>query len=153
MILMSLCNSCLQPFELLVQPSDAHLVKQIADKDGLTAPCPRLCGGRINLVGNPVIKEMASKLKEPMRVTGQELYKAVNGMGLPDEIPTTMEVVEALLLANSVVAAAVEETDGKIYLHELSLSNGLTLHLAGGPRGSRVIKITKENQHGSQPAS
>ena len=55
MIILSLCNSCLQPYQLLIQPSDTELVKQIASQDGHLCPCPRLCGGQINLVGSPLI--------------------------------------------------------------------------------------------------
>ena len=59
MIINSLCNSCLQPFRLIIEPADVSLVKEISDEAGETCPCPRMCGGSINLVGDPVIKTMS----------------------------------------------------------------------------------------------
>lgn len=151
MIINSLCNGCFQPFQLLVEPNDVHLVKEIADEAGDTCPCPRLCGGRINLVGDPVIGAMAKdrRLKQPMSITGKQLYQAVNGMGLPDEVPKSGEVVNAILIANNVVKASWEEDpSGNIYLHELTLKNGMVVHLTSGARGAQVLKVTKGAENG-----
>jgi len=145
-IINSLCNSFLQPYQILVETRDIGLLRQIASDDGGMAPCPRLCGGAINLVGDPTITAMTSdpRLKQPMKITGTELYRAVNGAGLPDELPQSRETVEAILKANKVVEVKVEELNGKLYLHEMSLENGLTIHLASGIRGAQVLKVTRE---------
>jgi hypothetical protein len=149
-IIRSLCQSCLQPFTITVQGSDAHLVRQLSE-DGLTAACPRLCGGRINLVGDPVIAQMSvdRRLKEPLSLTVTELYRAVNGMGLPDEVPKSFTVIKALFKANPLKAVDLEEVDGKFYLHELHLDDGVVVHLAAGSRGAQILKITKERDNGS----
>ncbi len=146
MILNSLCNLCFQPYQILIEVSDISLIRQIAVEDGKLAPCPRLCGGFINMQGDETIEQMAKdpRLKNPMSLTGKELYKAVNGAGLPDEVPQSKETIEALLKANKVVSTKLEELNGKYYLHEMVLENGLTLHLAAGLRGAHVIKVTKE---------
>ena len=146
MILNSLCSHCLQPLQILIETSDIPLVRQIASSDGSTAPCPRLCGGNINLISDPTIEVMAKdpRLKKALQLTGKELYRAVNGAGLPDEVPTSKETIEALLKANKVVGTKVEESLGKLYLHELLLDNGLTVHLSTGLRGAQVLKVTKE---------
>lgn len=150
MICKALCNTCLQAYELLLQPSDVGLVKQITDELGLTAPCPRLCGGRINVAGDPVISAMQHnvQLADPIHLTGKELYIAVNGAGLPDEIAKDKEVIVSLLKANRVKDVDVEEADGKFYIHEITLENGTTIHLGASPRGARVVKMTKERPHG-----
>lgn len=144
MILRSLCNSCFQPFELLLEASDIELVKQISDEHGHTVPCPRLCGGRINIVGEPNIGAMAEKLKQPMHINGKQLYQAVNGMGLPDELPQSHAALSALLRANKVVGIDLEEWGGKFYIHELKLEGGVTVHLSAGAKGAQVLKVTQE---------
>jgi len=145
-ILNALCNSCLQPLQILIEGSDAPLIRQIADENGTTCKCPRLCGGHINLIGDPTIEQMANdpRLKTPMKITAKELYKAVNGAGLPDEVSISKETLDALLKAGKVVGTKLEDAHGKLYLHELLLDNGLTIHLASGLRGSQVLKVTKE---------
>ncbi len=152
MIIRTLCNSCLQTFELVLEASDLSLVKQIADETGHTCPCPRLCGGSILLVGDETSKQMAtdSRLKTPLRITGKELYKAIHGSGLPDEIPRDADVLESMLKANDVTGVSVEKVNDTIYLHELYLSNGVTVHLASGQRGAQVLKMTKERDNGSR---
>lgn len=150
MIIHSLCNSCLQPFELAISVSEVSLVKEITDEDGATCPCPRLCGGRINLVGDAVISEMAAdrRLRDPIRVTGKQLYQAVNGLGLPDEIPSSKEVLEALLVGSDVVGTVTEEFNRVLFLHEIKLKNGFVIHLGAGLKGAQVLKITKGTDHG-----
>jgi hypothetical protein len=150
-IVKSLCNTCLQPFELLLQASDVDLVKQIADEEGHTAPCPRAhCEGRINLVGDPVINEMRGKLRDPIHITGKQLYQAAHGMALPDELPKSAEAIKALLMAHRVVEVDVQEVDDRFYMHEIMLENGVCVHLSGGPRGAQVLKVTREGPRGTE---
>lgn len=151
MILKSLCNSCLQPYKLLIETRDVPLIKEIADETGKMAKCPKLCGGMINLVGEPNISALtdSDKLKPTISINGTQLYKAVMGAGLPHEIPHEADIVEAMLLAKRVVGMSLETVkygDGppEIYLHELKLEGGVVLHFTMGQRGSRVLKITKE---------
>lgn len=153
MIVRALCNSCLQPYQLLIQSSDVDLVKQVQSEDGQTCPCPRLCGGSINLVGEPTITAMASKLKSPIHLTGKQLYQAIQGMGLPDELVTDPLVLKAMLVANRVTSTEVELCNGKVYLHEIHLDNGVDIHLSAGPRGAQVVKMTKRSKDGQQSAS
>lgn len=145
MIIKSLCNSCLQPFEISVSVSEVPLVKEITNDEGTTCPCPRLCGGAINLVGDPTITEMSNdrRLKEPMRITGRQLYQAVGGLGLPDEIPSSADVLEALLVGAGVAETVTEEFNKAVFLHEIKLKNGTTIHFGAGLKGAQVLKITK----------
>jgi len=143
MIIHSLCNSCYQRYELLIEPGDVHLLKDILVEDVL-APCPRNCGGKIN-VASSMIAGFADdpQLSSIIRLNAKELFKAVKGGGLPDEIPNSPEVVEALLLAHKVQKVSVQKIMNNIYLHELHLENGAVMHLASGARGAQVLKITK----------
>jgi hypothetical protein len=147
-IVHSLCNTCFQRFELRVEPSDVALLRQLNDGHGL-ANCPRLCGGKINL-GNPsedTFREMARSplLKEPVPITAKELFKAVKGGGLPDEIPKSYELGVALFKAHKVKSVFMEQDGKNIYLHEIRFEDGSVMHLAAGMRGAQVLKITKES--------
>lgn len=141
MIINSICDTCLQSYTILVQASDVELIKQIADDEGHSCPCPRLCGGSINLIGGKLIE--ADGLKQSVHLTGLQLYQSVNGMGLPDEIPKDATTVDALLRANPIIKCDISEMDGSIFLNELHLNNGVVLHLTAGARGAQVLKITK----------
>lgn len=149
MTFLSVCNRCLQSYELTILQKDKELVSQLEDATGF-AKCPRHCGGFINLY--PVTEFTALRdgnvlARDPMQLTAKELYGAVFGAGLPDEIPRHPELVESILKANKVVGVKLEQTDERsgIYLHEIVLENGLTIHLGGGI-GPRVVKITKETK-------
>jgi hypothetical protein len=152
MMIHSFCNTCFQQYKLIIELSDIPLVKQISDEQGHTCPCPRLCGGTINLVGQPTIDEMfrGKQLKDPLQLTGKTLFKAVNGLGLPDEIPLEKNVVESLLLTLRVTDVFIEEVHGNFYLHEIKLSGGLTVHLTHGAKGAHLFKITKERKNVSE---
>jgi len=148
MMIRSLCNSCMQPFEISVEVAEVSLVKEITDDAGLFCPCPRLCGGKINLVGDATIEEMSKdrRLKDPMRISGRELYRAVNGLGLPDEFPNSTEVISSFI-QGGVEEVDIEEFQGKFFIHELKLKNGSVLHLGAGLKGAQVLKITR-GSHG-----
>lgn len=147
MMIRSVCNNCLQPFNILLGPDDARLMMEISIEDhGQLCKCPRLCGGKINLAADPSIAIMADRLKEPLTITGKELYVAVHGLGLPDEIVKDPAVIRSLLQANRVSDVTLEEVAGRLYLHELRLDNGTTLHLAAGARGAQLLKVTKDKK-------
>lgn len=143
MIINAICSACVQPYKLLIQPSDLELVKQVATNEGRTCPCPRLCGGEINLTGD---REVAAGvvLRDPIEITGLQLYQAVGGLGLPDEIPKDVTVIDSLFKARRVIGIDVEESGGNFYLSEIQLEGGVTVHLSSGSRGARILKITKE---------
>lgn len=147
---MSLCNTCLQPYQLMVGPGEVPLIKQIASEDGTTCPCPRSCSGHINLVGDPTITAMAEdrRLREPLTLTGKQLYQAVQGLGLPDEIPKEVDVIDSVFRANMVVKVDLEQHQGKIYLHEIHFENGMVIHLASGHKGAQILRVDKGAANG-----
>lgn len=134
----------------MVEPTDVALVKQIASDDGTTCPCPALCGGSILLVPDDTVKAMSedARLKSPTVLTGKQLYQAVMGLGLPEEIPSSPELVDAVFRANKVVSVDLEKIQEKIYLHEIRFDNGVVLHLASGSKGAQVLRVSKGTTNG-----
>lgn len=151
MAIRSICNSCFQAFEIACapqNPADDSVVSAML-ADGLLVegmlPCPKGCGGRINFFADETIDQLVlgPNMREPLSLTVAELYKALHGGGLPEEIPKSAEVVDALLRANMIASADVEERSGRVYLHVLRLSNGLNIHLSPGVYGAQVTKIVR----------
>lgn len=144
MITRSLCNTCLQVYEISSEPSDAHLLKELVTED-LTCLCPKLCGGTINILSSVAISTLATdpRLKEPMHLNAKELFRAVKGGGLPDEIPKSPEVVALLFKASNVVDVMTQVLGSRVYIYEIHFENGHILHLSSGLRGAEVLKITK----------
>ena len=144
MTFITVCNTCLQPIELRLDPDEVRLVKEMVAEDK-TIQCPRLCGGRILMTPSPELSKMVSdsRLRDPVVLTGKELYKALLGAGMPDEIPASPEAVEALLLANKVIGVEVVRDGKSIGITELRLANKTIIHLASGRIGAAVLKITR----------
>ena len=144
MITRSICNGCLQVYEISSESTDTHLLKEIVQED-MMCVCPRLCGGRINILSSSAITMMATdpRLREPMHLSAKELFKAVKGGGLPEEIPKSAEVVELLFAASKVKEVKLQSLGTRIFMHEIHFENGQILHLSSGLRGAEVLKITK----------
>ena len=122
-------------------------MRQVAVFEDGRAQCPRLCGGFINVLGlTPVVLADVPdvKLRDPITLTGTQLYQAINGMGLPEEIPKTLSVIESLLKSKAIESFQLEEVNNRFYLHELRLSGGIKIHLTSGPRGAMILKVTEE---------
>lgn len=149
MIIHSLCNTCFQRYELRIHPGDVNLMKMLTDQDGLGV-CPRLCGGKINLQtpSDEALRALAQHpmLKEPVVLSAQELFKAVKGGGMPDEIPKSMELVVALLKSSPVVGVNAEFDGKDVYLREIALENGTSIHLTAGRLGAHVLKVTRRER-------
>jgi len=82
----------------------------------------------------------------------EEAFRALCGFGLPSELGTDLEVVQALLLSSKVIGVQLKKSSSdRTVLENISLENGLVLHLAGSPSGAVIFKITrgeKENEKG-----
>lgn len=144
MIFLTVCNTCFQPYELSIDPGSTALVKELLDESE-TVACPRLCGGRILVSDSEAMAALAKdpRLKLPLRISAEELYKAVKGAGLPDEIPNAPEVVESLLLANAVIGVELASDGKHVGISELRLANKTIIHLTSGRLGAEVLKITR----------
>jgi hypothetical protein len=148
MIIRSVCNSCYQRYEIVcttdVKVSTAMLA-QLMDEAGMGV-CPRGCGGRINLTNDATIDAVGAYLKEPLHLTVTQLFQAAGGMPLPDEIPPSHETVSSLLIANKIEQVTLEDYNGRLFVHELHLSNCCIIHLCAGGRGAQVLKVTRRLQ-------
>lgn len=143
MIIHTLCNACLQAYELWVESGDIGLMKQLVpDGQVPMCPCPRLCGGQILLGENPLVGD--PRLRTPLKISVKELFKAVKGAGLPDEVPKSADLIQALFKGYNVTGIKVEQVGDEVYLHEVMFENGNTVHLGYGPKGARIFKITRE---------
>lgn len=132
-----MCNSCAQRFSVWVKgEQDKNLINSITKEDGLIT-CPRLCGGQVTSMD-----VRAPGMKDAMSLTAQELFTAVQGAGLRDELEKNPYVIEALLKAG-IKSVDIETHQDKIYIHEIKV-NGSTIHLTAGIKGAMVLKVTKD---------
>jgi hypothetical protein len=138
-ILNTHCDKCFQAFEIDLNSTEVPMLQDLVDENK-TVSCPRGCGGRVPMSDD----ENALRGRHPIHLSGLSLYQALHGAGLPDEIPCDINVLAALLKANTVINVSVEEHNKKIYLHEIDMSDGSTIHLAAGLKGALVMKITKK---------
>ena len=148
MLIHSLCDKCYQSFKLVLEPADLELVKQVSDAQGFSAPCPKLCGGRINLVGNPSWGGIRFYAGDAMTVTGKEFYKAVMGGGLPQELPKSAGEIESILKSGKITDMLMEVYNDQVYLHELEIDKETIIHLCSGAKGAQILKITKRHKDG-----
>jgi hypothetical protein len=141
-ILGALCEACLQRYEVRVGLHEKALLDQLTAESSVK--CPK-CKGvlTIGLVEKIAGITAGRELKDYIILTGTQFYQAVNGMPLPDEVPKSAEAIEAMLRSHGVVGVKTETVGDRIYLHELTLSNGITVHLAAGGRGAQVLKMTR----------
>jgi len=83
-----------------------------------------------------------------------EFVSALAGYGLPDEIDASAEVVGAMLKACSVTDFHLVQSTTharRSILTSLTLDNGTTIHLASGPEGPTVYKITRSIHANTDP--
>ena len=74
----------------------------------------------------------------------EDAFKALCGLGLPEEIGALPEVIRALLLSNKVKDIQNwQSASGRTVIDWLELENGVRIHLASSPAGPIVYKITR----------
>lgn len=152
MIQKSLCSRCYQAFIISFENGDSVLFEQMQPEYTKDKPignwvvCPRKCGGFLTPLNDAEVRLKSPAFSHAMSVTVKELYKAVFGGGLPDEVPKDLDAINALLLVHRVNETILEEVNGFFYLHGLKLNNGFTVHLGGSPHGACIVKITKEKE-------
>lgn len=152
MIQKSLCTRCFQAYVITIEAGDKALYAQMQDDGSIIKnliSCPRKCGGFITPLNSDDIRLKAPVFAYALSLTVPELYKAVNGAGLPDEVPKDLDAINALLLVHRVNETMLEEVGRQFLLHGLKLSNGFTIHLGCSPKGPCIVKITKEAPDGS----
>lgn len=149
------CDSCLQVIR--VQGDPEELCRLIAQnptwKDRL--PCVNSgCSGPLKLLTEDVLA-LLSNVLEPgligvVDLTPREMFQALCGFGLPEEVGQAPEVVVALLRSTSISDVAVRiSPSGRTIIDRLDLSNRLSIHLAASPDGAVAFKITR-GKHAQQ---
>jgi len=147
-ILRSACETCFQRFLISIEEDAVGLLSDLKGDDDLCM-CPRLCGGMINVSRDSaielVIDSLSSKqVKEPIHLTVKELYRAVHGGGLPDELPKSGYATNKLLEGQIIKKVVLDDRgDGEVYLQELVLGNGLIIHMSSGLFGAQILKIVE----------
>lgn len=87
------------------------------------------------------------KGQAPTELTKQQFWMATHGFGLPDELVTEPEAVEAMLLAHQVKRVKLGHTVSKhVIIYELELSNGITLHFTASGAGAVIFKSTRTKE-------
>jgi hypothetical protein len=77
-------------------------------------------------------------------LTPDEAFHAFCGLGLPDEIGYSAEVVESLLLSSRVVKVGTRcSPAGSVLLDTIELENGLKIYLVSNAHGAGVLKIRR----------
>jgi hypothetical protein len=137
-----LCNSCFQRYVLTVRPQERGLLAGYEDKGLLD--CARGCGGKVIFGQDAAAMAEGAQLAPPLHVTATEYYKALGGMGLPDEVTDDPDLIEALFKAHRVDSVMLELAMGRIFIHEIRLENGMTVHLSAGAKGAQVLKVTRK---------
>lgn len=89
--------------------------------------------------------EKVSPIPFLRKLTAAEFLGGMAGLGLPHEIDASPEVVSAMLATCEITNVRIQRSrdPGRSVLTALELSNGTILHLAAGPEGAIIYKITR----------
>ena len=138
------CDRCLTAVKVHGDPDSIQklIVQHVRWKDGL--PCVRTgCSSTMYAFENASSGHLG--MMTVLCLTAEEFFSALCGYGLPDEIGSEPEVVQALLLSSKVIGAAVGKSlSGRAILSKLELENGTCLHLASARQGPTVYKVTRK---------
>lgn len=140
------CDACLMAVIVVGDPDDIRrlITHHPMWKDGL--PCVRE-GCLEKMYQLDVLPDMLrsqANVLEQVELTPEELFRAMGGFGLPEEIGFAPEMVRALLLSSKVVGMSADKVvSGRVILDRLDLEDGTSLHLASSRQGPVVFKVTR----------
>lgn len=88
-------------------------------------------------------------LKNLRDIEVQELFQALNGLGLPEEQDCSIDAVTKLLLEQHIAKVVGHHIAGtaRFCLERLELDNGQKMYFAAGSHGATVYRITKPIKH------
>lgn len=130
------CSSCQGTFKL----EGEHEALDADLANGAVA-CP-LCS---EWSASAVTVRMGDAAKH--HLTKQEFWAASNGFGMPDEVVTELEFVEAMLLAHKIVSVKLRHSASKrVIVDALILENGITLHFTASGDGAVIFKSTRTKE-------
>jgi len=95
-----------------------------------------------------VVPTTIRKTGQPIaELTAQQFWTATNGFGMPDEIVTEPETIEAMLLAHRIKGVKLHHTvSRRVVVSELELDNGITLHFTASGEGAVIFKSTRTKE-------
>jgi hypothetical protein len=110
-------------------------------------PCPN-CEGKMSYVGPNVASESLAKLNIH-NVTALEAFPLFYGLGLPEERDCGETAVRGALVGSVVQSVEVTQVRGhnRAVIHSITLSNGLTLHMAASGEGAVVYRIASRRSY------
>ena len=144
------CDSCLTVVRFVDDPQVCQSFLEHSIWEG-GYPCVRQCGAKMTRIPGGEWETWKSSHDEGIlklyELSMAELFRAMSGFGLPDELQVEPEYVKALLLSNPITDLLLQRSDsGRTVIKRLDLKNGLSIHLASSPRGATVYKITRGDQ-------
>ena len=82
-----------------------------------------------------------------VELTAQQFWVATNGFGMPDEMVTEPEAIEAMLLAHKIKKVKLHHSASRrVVVDELELDNGITLHFTASGEGAVIFKLTRTKE-------
>jgi len=145
------CDRCDASFGLSGvehEPASAHLLLRLPMAETV---CPR-CDARGAV--RPVLRgsdRLSASGSDPELYTVRELYAALTGQGLPDQINPSNELVGAVLRDHGVARVVFENeslslpgTESSRVIKTLVLDNGLRLELGVGSGGAVVQRMWRK---------
>jgi hypothetical protein len=110
-------------------------------------PCPRSgCFGKMTLTD--VIEPRLLDQLEVHDLTPQEVFQALQGMGLPKERACTVEDVHAVLHGQRVIFLDLQSVPNstRSVLHSFTMESGQRVFLGSSPQGAVVYRIAPPRQ-------
>lgn len=111
-------------------------------------PCPRSgCSGKMTLTDAIASEDLI--LLEVHELTPQEVFQALQGMGLPTEKECSESNVRDALEGRTVTAIDVRNLYGtnRSVLNSITLDNGHRIFLGSSPHGAVVYRIATPRSH------
>ena len=137
-----ICPVCYVVFQVIGDRGELMRIPEILARLARTCVTDG-CEGRVQASTSD--KMARTSQQKTTRLTVQEFVAAMAGLGLPDEIDASPEVVSAMLKSCPVIGFTLHRSSHpkRSILTELVLSNNTILHLAAGADGPTVYKITR----------
>jgi len=131
------CSKCDGEFQVHPMDSSLHLLQ-------IKMHCPISgCDGTIMTV--------TEAKGQPRKIKGDVLFRAVNGMGLPEEQDCSVKRVRKALLEKKVVSVDLEDVHGKkrSIIRSIGLEDGTRVFLSTVNDGAVVYRVS-EVKNGSR---
>jgi hypothetical protein len=111
-------------------------------------PCPR-CEQNISAQEETSLAPSEVAQLELRDVGPQELFSALNGLGLPEEHECSFATVARLLQRYKIKTVIGEDVpgSGRSVIHSIELENGAKLHLGASPEGAVVFRNTPPQRY------